>query len=97
MAIPMGIISWIYGNCQCGYIKSTVWPGALSTAKRFCDLCNILVHIGSGGEANWRMHKSSKKHQAQANKSEHDECRENVTGWAPAGVKKGQKRLKTMK
>jgi hypothetical protein len=57
--------------CNTHHVSIATQPDASServavdaTAKRFCDACNLLIHIGSGGEANWKMHESSKKHQA---------------------------------
>ena len=34
--------------------------------KRFCDICKTDVHIGLGGEGNWKIHTESKAHAAKA-------------------------------
>ena len=37
-------------------------PAFDATSKRFCDICNIDVKIGLGGESNWTTHLNSGPH-----------------------------------
>jgi hypothetical protein len=41
------------------------------TSTHYCDTCQLTINVGFGGEANWRLHEASKKHQDRMAKMNH--------------------------